>query len=164
MMVQICRAYQLRDQERLEMHEQTDQGQSKVRKDRRDLLINCHHESQFLHNHQLVLPQILHQKNQDSHHLNHNALRHVEISLTQIQRDDVREIFQQTMEGKIIVKPKKLPRLVTSPILGYFPVAFNEQMYHITFSLYDSQTFDRRRISFKYSAIFLSTKALAQFA
>jgi hypothetical protein len=63
-MVQICRAYQLLDQERLEMHEQTDHGQSRERKDRRDL----HHESQYLHNHQLVLPQILHQKNQDSHH------------------------------------------------------------------------------------------------
>jgi hypothetical protein len=32
--------------------------------------------------------------------LNRNALRHVEINLTQIRRDDVLEIIRQTMAGK----------------------------------------------------------------
>jgi hypothetical protein len=32
--------------------------------------------------------------------LNHNALRHVELSLTRLRRDDVLEIIRQTMAGK----------------------------------------------------------------
>jgi hypothetical protein len=49
-------------------------------------------------------------------HLNYNALRHVENILTHTRRDDVLEILQQTVSGKIIVEPKKkLSRLAASP-------------------------------------------------
>jgi hypothetical protein len=40
-------------------------------------------------------------------HLNYNALQHVENILTQTRRDDVLEILQQTISGKIIVEQKK---------------------------------------------------------
>ena len=48
--------------------------------------------------------------------------------LTQRRRDDVLEISQQTMAGKTIVKPKKLPRLVGNIIMeqkNYLDMSMN---------------------------------------
>jgi hypothetical protein len=50
-----------------------------------------------------------------------DALQHVRDILTETRRDDILQIFNQIMEGKIFVQPIDFSAHVTSTILGYFP-------------------------------------------